>query len=423
MEMPPKLIFTEETLGLEQKKGRKSDIARAFTSRADHILRSHSSTGVTTLKFVIPDCYNVSTWQLNSWHQKAVTPEIEEVTLSLPSKYRAKYNFPCSILFDGRGNSIRSLDLTDCTFQPTVGFDCLRSLTKLRLHRMRVTGDELGCLLSNCFALEKLELRYCHELICLKIPFLLEGLSCLSVAECSMLQVIESTAPNLSNFDFLGEPVQLSLGASSKVKNANLGFLDERNSISYAITKLPSIVPHLETLTVCPSYERGKTPMVAYKFFHLKYLMIDLIPDDDGDGSPAYDYLSLASFLYASPVLETFILSIDQYDMEHDSVFGDASPMRQIPDHKHDRLKKVEINGFCSAKSMVELTCHILENATSLESVTLDGIYGEYEDGSTVRCKKIGKCKLLSKHMILEAHKHSVSSKDTSWEEFPLRLS
>lgn len=68
--------------------------------------------------------------------------------------------------------------------------------------------------------------------------------------------------------------------------------------------------------------------------------------------------------------------------MKHDSISGDAH-MRQIPEHKHDRLKKVQINWFFCAKSMVELTCYVLENATSLESLTVDTIYNPKEDGNT----------------------------------------
>ncbi|GJN26224.1 hypothetical protein PR202_gb14138 [Eleusine coracana subsp. coracana] len=80
--------------------------------------------------------------------------------------------------------------------------------------------------------------------------------------------------------------------------------------------------------------------------------------------------------------------------------FGE--PLRQVPGHKHDRLKKVQINGFCSAKSMVELACHILETATALESLTLDTIFD-----AVTRCsaQKNGECMRLHKKKILEAHK------------------
>jgi hypothetical protein len=60
-----------------------------------------------------------------------------------------------------------------------------------------------------------------------------------------MLQVIESTTPDLSAFDFFGEPVQLFLGESSKVKNLRVEFSFEPNLLNYVVTKLPSIVLRL----------------------------------------------------------------------------------------------------------------------------------------------------------------------------------
>jgi len=115
---------------------------------------------------------------------------------------------------------------------------------------VRVTGDELESLISRSFGLEQLELRSCMEIICLKIPFWLDRLSSLIVSSCDKLQVIESRAPNLSTVELYIDPVQLLLGESSRVKNLNLGFSREVSCVSYAITKLPSIVPHLETLTL-----------------------------------------------------------------------------------------------------------------------------------------------------------------------------
>jgi len=123
--------------------------------------------GVKILKLVIRDYYKINTCHLNSCLENAITPGIEEVALLLFAKYRAKYKFPFSILLNGRGNSIRYLRLSCCTVRPSFGFDCLRSLTKLHLFQMCITGDELGCLISNSFSLEELELRYCNELICI----------------------------------------------------------------------------------------------------------------------------------------------------------------------------------------------------------------------------------------------------------------
>lgn len=141
---------------------------------------------------------------------------------------------------------IRYLSLLNCVVHPTVNVG-LRCLTELDLYGVRITGDELGRLLSNSFALEKLRLVFCSDIIRLKIPFLLQRLSYLDVSNCSSLQVIENKAPNISIFEFAGGEVQLSLGESLQLKNLSL---DRRRGINYAIDKLPSSVPNLDTLTL-----------------------------------------------------------------------------------------------------------------------------------------------------------------------------
>jgi hypothetical protein len=80
-----------------------------------------------------------------------------------------------------------------------------------------------------------------------------------------------------------------------------------------------------------------------------------------------------------------------------------------MPEHCHGSIKNVKILGFCAAKSLVELTCHILENATSLESLTLDAIYDNSSrlgvDRSCLH-KKYGECiPVIRRGMITHAHK------------------
>ncbi|KAJ1273186.1 hypothetical protein BS78_06G259600 [Paspalum vaginatum] len=175
-----------------------------------------------------------------------------------------------------------------------------------------------------------------------------------------MLQVIESTAPNLSSFDlFVDHPAQLSLGESSQVKKLHLGFSRRDNLVSYSITRLPSIVPHLETLIIDSNRESIDTPMAANIFLHLKYLEIFLQMDYVAI-SPTYDYLALVSFLDASPALETFILSVNHVyeEMKHVSVYGDVFHMTQIHGHKHQRLK--EGRSTASALQRAWLTWHAI---------------------------------------------------------------
>jgi len=113
--------------------------------------------------------------------------------------------------------------------------------------------------------------------------------------------------------------------------------------------------------------------MLPTKFLYLKHLTIFI---RDGTISPSYDYFSLVSFFDASPSLETLFLDVSQIDMKHESVFGGSSHLRQLPEHQHNCLKSVEIIGFSSAKSLVELACCIVKNAVSLERLTLDTLHG-----------------------------------------------
>ncbi|VAI25098.1 unnamed protein product [Triticum turgidum subsp. durum] len=132
------------------------------------------------------------------------------------------------------------------------------------------------------------------------------------------------------------------------------------------------------------------------------YLSISL--EGNGAFSPDYDYFSLVSLLDACPVLETFNLFVSQDRMKHDSVLGDpSSRLRQMPEYRHDNIKNVKIIGFCSAKSMVELACHILENATSLECLTLDTIRAVFSIDRHIH--KTGECGHIGRHMIREARK------------------
>ncbi|KAF0923093.1 hypothetical protein E2562_003318 [Oryza meyeriana var. granulata] len=123
----------------------------------------------------------------------------------------------------------------------------LRSLTSLRLQSVRITGDELECLLSNSLALEQLKLSGCKEIIFLKIPCVLQQLKSLRVLTCSRLQAIESEAPNLSRVYLCEGKIKFSPGEALHMKDFTLWRV---NSICYARAELPSIMPNLERLVL-----------------------------------------------------------------------------------------------------------------------------------------------------------------------------
>lgn len=58
--------------------------------------------------------------------------------------------------------------------------------------------------------------------------------------------------------------------------------------------------------------------------------------------------------------------------IQHCDAGDDDAYLREKSAYQHDRLKRVMITGFCSAKSLIKLVIHILESAPSLERLTLD---------------------------------------------------
>uniref|UniRef100_A0A0E0JPD2 At1g61320/AtMIF1 LRR domain-containing protein n=1 Tax=Oryza punctata TaxID=4537 RepID=A0A0E0JPD2_ORYPU len=370
---------------------------RDISHRIDSILGNHSGIGVKILKL---ELFGTAYRNLDNWLQVAVTPGIEELTLRV-CRLEIRYNFPCALLSDGVRNSIRYLELGFCIFRPTAELGPLGSLTKLHLQHVRITGDELECLLSNSLALEQLVLIQCKEIICLRIPCVLQRFSCLRVLHCVRLKLIESKVPNLSTLDLSGK-AELSLGETLQIKNLSM---HHPNAVCYARSELPSSMPHLDTLALSSNDEVVNTPMLPTKFLYLKHLTICL---SSGTFSPSYDYFSLVSFLDASPSLETLNLDVTNDLRKHESILGHSSQshLRQMAEDHHWHLKNVEITGFSSAKSLVELTCYILKNSVSLECLTLDTLYPY---GSRCSDERSERCSYMRNSILREARRALVA--------------
>jgi hypothetical protein len=133
------------------------------------------------------------------------------------------------------------------------GLGCLRNLSILELYGVCIAEGELGCILSNSLALEELHLMDCSEIICLKVPCQLHRLSHLVVSECENLQEIASKAPNLSSFVYSGAQAQFSFGVS--LQNLKIMGSSWNEVVGYARESLPHMVPKLESLDICTSFE------------------------------------------------------------------------------------------------------------------------------------------------------------------------
>jgi hypothetical protein len=262
--MCPKEIISKWTWDWNDKRHK-----REYNSNIDNILANHRGASVKTFNLQFYGPSNTESYEhLNSWLHIAITPVLEELTLDVLSQ-KSHYDFPCSLLFDGSGNAIRHISLFNCMLRPTVNLS-LRCLTELSLSLVPITGDELWRLLSNSSALGKLQLSHCKYIIRLEIPCLLQRFSYLEVFECSKLELIENKAPNISYFHFTGDEIQLSLGESLQEKNLRL---DRRCVINYALDKLPSSVPNLETLTLCSYREVCSCISGDKNLYHSSHIM------------------------------------------------------------------------------------------------------------------------------------------------------
>jgi hypothetical protein len=89
--------------------------------------------------------------------------------------------------------------------------------------------------------------------------------------------------------------------------------------------------------------------------------------------------------------------------MEHISIFADPLDLRKMPGQQHHKMKRVEILGFTSAKSLVELTCHIVESVTSLQRLTLEAHQSSFR--CSVPAHKRRKCSELPIDILTEAQR------------------
>uniref|UniRef100_A0A0D9W9V9 At1g61320/AtMIF1 LRR domain-containing protein n=1 Tax=Leersia perrieri TaxID=77586 RepID=A0A0D9W9V9_9ORYZ len=410
----PNLIFNSQILGLIRNElGSDAEEVPLYDSafkvddresyvvnKIDHIIQNHSGIGVKVLKLRLFLCRNISSAVLDKWLETVIKPGIEELSLEMSScKKGTEYNFPSSVLSNkAGGGTIQSLFLDSCTFHPTVTLGC-NSLTSLHLCAVHIFGEELGQFLSNSFALERLVITNCSDIIQLKVPCLMRQPKHLKVTKCQNLQVIEMDAPKLSTFIYGDVGVHISLGDPLPVKHILLMGYNQPNTICYARTKLPSIMSNVESLIVSSNNEMISTPMVPIKFLHLKFLEIYL--SELLAFLPSYDFFSLVSFLDASPALETFILHVAQRRLRRDSIpDGEHTDLRRAPHCLHDKLQNVTITGFNSTKSMIELTSHILQNAPSLKCITLDTADLYDKDHLAM-----GECTPMMRGGILEARK------------------
>uniref|UniRef100_A0ACD5Y5S5 Uncharacterized protein n=1 Tax=Avena sativa TaxID=4498 RepID=A0ACD5Y5S5_AVESA len=405
------LRLDDRTLGLTGKKYEDREIS--IIDKVNKILENHYSNGVKvkTLLLDLYDYKNIDASYLDRWLEISVKSGTEELYLMLqPVMDGNYYSFPCSVLSDkAAASSIQTLFLVSCIFHSTSTLGCLKRLKSLNLSMVHITEEGFGHFLSKSSALEWLVVHGCRGITCLRIPCTLQQLKILHITTCQMMQVVEIDAPNLCTLCYSGGPLaEISVRNSSQLKDVTFWFnyVSAPAILSYARARLPYIAPNVECLTLRSHKENFNTPVLSSKLIHLKKLEIGVLKSEEAF-APSYDAFSLVSFLDASPVLDSFVMWVEQDVVMQDPVVGDeAKYSRRKPDCCYNSLRQVTISSFSSAKSLVELTIHILESAPSLQRLILDTTHSH---GTLVRCRAsggiCGQCCEMSVTALAEAHR------------------
>lgn len=310
----PELELSSKTLALgEQQTSIQGQMATDIIKRIDDVLQNRAGVWVKRLKFELLFFRKVPFHCVHHWLD-AATPRIEELTLMVPQDDKTKYRFPCELFSDENGFSIQSLCLSICAFHPIQGSCSFGSLKRVNFSRVQLTTEDLMLFLSNCLLLEHLELWYCQELNCLRIPCTLEQLNFLRVNRCSTLQAIKSDAPNLCTFHYEGPLIRFSFGHALQLKDINISIYPWFNLFRYARKVLPTVAPNLETLILMSADEiDGLYGTILFppdgNFLHLKHLELTIVGPRTKTGYH-FGYPALVTFFNASPVLETFILHV-----------------------------------------------------------------------------------------------------------------
>ncbi|PIA32313.1 hypothetical protein AQUCO_04500131v1 [Aquilegia coerulea] len=270
------------------------------------------------------------------------------------------YPFPC--LFSSQEVGLNFMGLKRCSVR-SLDSSRFNSLVDLRLKNVHIDGDSIVSILSCCPDLEKLFLYNCYKLLNLKISGRSLKLKHLTILFCLDLEKIEVNAKNLIRLQYCGDCVEFVLVNVPHL--SDVIFRTERGgscgALTYARGKLSSDVPQLESLilSVVP-IEEHKICRQLTLFANLKKLVL-LVETCRGT---LWGFIPL---LQASPYLRKFELHLNIWNNK-----GEEQGLMEKPsDFPHLHLKEITLSGFIGRPHDIEFAAYLLNNATTLERLTI----------------------------------------------------
>lgn len=347
--------------------------AQVFIDHVNAVLQKHRDRVIDQLeiKFIFQ---TKLAYHLNNWIRFAISSQTKNLAFDLaPSsnflKHGDHYRFPFQLFDKESVSSLQCLQISFVSFKPPpaqfIGFPNLR---KLDLHLLTTTRQDLDTILCSCENLEWLSIVRCQLKDELKFGRPLSQLKYFRVKYCDITK-IDFNAAKLSTFMYRGECIPIALSHSLKLENAEVIF--HGSTFQHGMAALLSGLPGVQNLTLEFVFQRLETKWVLDNhrvFSQLRHVQIVLSMCEEDEDKIPY----LVSLLRVAPFIQNLEVHLDG---TYTLWFAKGGPSRfDIPacEYKYRNLKNVRLTGFRAAKGQIEFLLHVVENAPSIDTLTVD---------------------------------------------------
>ncbi|KAL6509824.1 hypothetical protein OROGR_022312 [Orobanche gracilis] len=239
-----------------------------------------------------------------------------------------------------------------------------KSLKRLCLRHVKVSGEAVKIFLRNCPFLELLTifLSLLSRIEVCGATLMLKHLEVCASDACKSLRV---SAPNLTRLKLTGEVGRLFLESVPKLVDVEFGSrkasIDYAQDVASALFRLSSQLEFLKLRLPCPS-----KVFLANEFGEMSKLRKLVV---QYSGVRAHSLLPVTALVWAAPRLEVFRLEFDEIRRNGDA----AIEVRRYGERcRHAHLKLLQLTGFVDgAVGHMELVAYILDNCVGIKKIKL----------------------------------------------------
>ncbi|KAL5718668.1 [histone H3]-lysine(4) N-trimethyltransferase [Ranunculus cassubicifolius] len=331
-----------------------------FLKWADQIMQLDCNSAIDSfrLRFYLKKDYS---HHIDQWMKTAIAKKSQnfDVDLSCFDEVGIRddpnedlYTFPFCLFSHESRSLVKSLCLTRCIFEP-LHSTYFSSMVELQLESVLLNQD-FTKFLRNCVNLENLVLVRCPNLVNLEICS--PKLKHCTLCYCYDLKNVMIDARKLTRFEYHGGELELSFQNVPRLTNA--GICMGQPSLTYALEKLSSDLPNLESLflKVTPIQEVKISTQLPL-FANLKEVKLMVASAD----KTLWDLIYVVR---ASPYLQ----SLEYYGLYAAS---ECEEEKRPSDFVHEHLKEIKFFGYTGTSHEIEFAKYLVKNCIAVEKITI----------------------------------------------------